>query len=226
MKTGIIKLKSITIITLFLSVMSLLAQTPDNQYSFDGNVKWMMLTESGIMVASTGEALVGIKPNQSDLHFKFERVKRVKEEHLEPVPNTPYLIIKPRGMFNHTVVIDVVKGKIIFDSKAENWQNGVTSRHFLYPDMKFVVAGAQKQEGTNKYIAGVGLYDLLTGKLINIYERKPANPMIGIPDIMGTNIIIPGLKNVKAYNISSGSEVWTADVKNAIQISSNVNPID
>jgi len=221
MKTGIIKLKSITIITLFLSVMSLLAQTPDNQYSFDGNVKWMMLTESGIMVASTGEALVGIKPNQSDLHFKFERVKRVKEEHLEPVPNTPYLIIKPRGMFNHTVVIDVVKGKIIFDSKAENWQNGVTSRHFLYPDMKFVVAGAQKQEGTNKYIAGVGLYDLLTGKLINIYERKPANPMIGIPDIMGTNIIIPGLKNVKAYNISSGSEVWTADVKNAIQISSN-----
>ncbi len=221
MKTGIVKLKSITIIILFLSVISLAAQTPDNQYSFDGNVKWMMLTESGIMVASTGEALVGIKPNQSDLHFKFERVKRVKEEHLEPVPNTPYLIIKPRGMFNHTVVIDVVKGKIIFDSKAENWQNGVASRHFLYPDMKFVVAGAQKQEGTNKYIAGVGLYDLLTGKLINIYERKPANPMIGIPDIMGTNIIIPGLKNVKAYNISSGNEVWTADVKNAVQISSN-----
>ncbi len=197
------------------------AETPDYQYNFDGNVKWMMLTESGVMVASTGEALVGIKPNQQDLHFKFERVKKVKEEHLEPVPNTPYLIIKPRGLFNHTVVIDVVKGKIVFDSKAENWQNGVASRHFLYPDMKFIVTGAQKQEGSNKYISGVGMYDMLTGKLINIYERKPANPMIGVPDIMGDNIIIPGLKNVKAYNISSGNEVWTADVKNAVQISSN-----
>ncbi len=222
MKT--IKLKGLFVVTLlFLSITinAQKAETPDYQYNFDGNVKWMMLTESGVMVASTGEALVGIKPNQSDLHFKFERVKKVKEEHLEPVPNTPYLIIKPRGLFNHTVVIDVVKGKIVFDSKGENWQNGVTSRHFLYPDMKFVVNGAQKQEGSNKYIAGVGLYDLLSGKLVNIFERKPANAMIGVPDIMGNKIIIPGLKNVKAYDISSGNVVWTAEVKNAIQITSN-----
>ena len=197
------------------------AESPDYQYDFGGNVKWMMLTESGVMVASTGEALVGIKPHQKDLHFKFERVKKVKEEHLEPVPNTPYLIIKPRGVFNHTVVIDVVKGTIVFDSKAENWQNGVVSRHFIYPDMKFVVNGAQKQEGSNKYISGVGLYDMLTGKLVNIFERKPANAMIGLPDIMGDKIIIPGLKNVKAYNISSGSEVWTAEVKNATSIASS-----
>lgn len=197
------------------------AQSPDYQYNFDGNVKWMMLTESGVMVASTGEALVGIKPNQSDLHFKFERVKRVKEEHLEPVPNTPYLIIKPRGLFNHTVVLDVVKGTIVFDSKAEDWQNGVTSRHFIYPDMMFVVNGMHKEEGMGKYTQGVGLYDLKTGKLVNIFKRKASNLMVGVPDIMGDKIIIPGLKNVKAYNIGSGSEVWTAEVKNAVQITTN-----
>lgn len=218
------RLKSIIgslLLLISITINAQKAETPDYQYNFDGNVKWMMLTESGVMVASTGEALVGIKSHQKDLHFKFERVKKVKEEHLEPVPNTPYLIIKPRGLFNHTVVIDVVKGKIVFDSKAEDWQNGVTSRHFIYPDMKFVVNGAHKEEGLGQYTQGVGLYDLLTGKLVNIFKRKPANAMVGVPDIIGNNIIIPGLKNVKAYNMSSGNEVWTAEVKNAVQITTN-----
>ncbi|WP_299549370.1 hypothetical protein [Seonamhaeicola sp.] len=194
--------------------------TPNYQYAFDGQVKWLILHESGTLLASTGEALAGIRPNSSEVSFKMERLKRVKEEHLEFVPNTPYVIIKPRGIFMHTVVIDVVKGKIVFDSKAEDWQNGVTSRYFLYPEMMFVVNGMHK-EGGGKYTAGVGLYDLKTGKLVKIFERKPSNPMTGEPDIMGDNIIIPGLKNVECYSISSGAVKWTADVKNATNIITN-----
>jgi len=67
---------------------------PDYQYAFDGQVKWIILHESGTLLASTGEALAGIRPNSSEVSFKFERLKRVKEEHLEFVPNTPYLIVK------------------------------------------------------------------------------------------------------------------------------------
>ncbi|MFL1013133.1 hypothetical protein [Flavisericum labens] len=193
---------------------------PDYQYAFDGQVKWLILHESGTLLASTGEALTGIRPNSHEVSFKLERLKRVKEEHLEFVPNTPYVIIKPRGIFMHTVVVDVVKGKIVFDSKAENWQNGVSSRHFLGPEMMFVVNGMHKEEG-NKYTAGVGLYDLKTGKLVNIFERKPTNPMIGQPDIMGDNIIIPGMKNVECYSISSAVVRWTADIKNATSIVTN-----
>jgi len=195
--------------------------SPDYQYAFDGQVKWMILHESGTLLASTGEALAGIRPNSSEVSFKFERLKRVKEEHLEFVPNTPYLIVKPRGMFMHTVVIDVVKGKIVFDSKAENWKNGVTSRHFLGPEMMFVVNGTHKEEGQGQYTGGVGLYDLKTGKLVKIFERKPSNPMTGVPDIMGDNIVIPGLKNVECYSISSGAVKWTAEVKNATSILTN-----
>lgn len=195
--------------------------TPDYQYSFDGQVKWMILHESGTLLASTGEALAGIRPNSSEVSFKIDRLKRVKEEHLQFVPNTPYLIVKPRGMFMHTVVVDVVKGKVVFDSKAENWQNGVSSRHFIGPEMMFVVNGAHKEEGLGQYTGGVGLYDLKTGKLVKIFERKASNPMTGQPDIMGDNIIIPGLKNVECYSISSGAVKWTADVKNATSIMSN-----
>ncbi|RED47903.1 putative pyrroloquinoline-quinone binding quinoprotein [Seonamhaeicola aphaedonensis] len=195
--------------------------TPDYQYAFDGQVKWLMLHESGTLLASTGEALAGIRPNSSEVSFKLERLKRVKEEHLEFVPNTPYVIIKPRGIFMHTVVIDVVKGKIVFDSKAENWQNGVTSRYFLYPEMMIVVNGMHKEEGLGNYTAGVGMYDLKTGKLVKIFERKGTNPMTGEPDILGDDIIIPGLKNVECYSISSGAVKWTADVKNATSIVTN-----
>lgn len=197
------------------------SQDPSNQYDFDGSVKWMMLTESGVLVASTGEALVGIKPNESKPFFKFDRLKRVKEEHLEPVPGTPYLIIKPRGIILHTTVVDVVKGKMVFDSKAEDWKGGVSSRHFIGPEMMFVVNGMKKMDGAGQYKQGVGLYDLKTGELVKIFERKATNLMVGRPDVFGDQIIIPGVKNVECYDIKSGAVKWTADVKNATSISSN-----
>ncbi len=194
---------------------------PDYQYEFDGQVKWMILHESGTLIASTGEALVGIRPNSKVVSFSIDRLKRIKEENLELVPNTPYLIIKPRGMFMHTAVIDVVKGKMVFDSKAEDWKGGVTSRHFIGPEMMFVVNGMHKEEGLGQYKQGVGLYDLKTGKLVKIFERKATNPMSGRPDIMGDNIIIPGVKNIECYSISTGTVKWTTDVKNATSIMAN-----
>ena len=204
-----------------LLVTSVQAQSPDHQYNFSGQVKWMMLHESGTLIASTGEALIGIRPNSNDVSFMFDRLKRVKEENLEPVLGTPYLIIKPKGLIQHTSVVDVIKGKLVFDSKREDWKGGVTSRYFIGPEMMFVVNGMHKEEGVGKYKQGVGLYDLKIGKLIKIFERKAANLMVGRPDIFGNNIIIPGIKNVECYDIATGAVKWTAAVKNATEISSN-----
>ena len=222
MKTLFNQSRSLVKVAMLFIAASLFAQktTPDYQYNFDGQVKWMLLHESGTLLASTGEALVGIRPNSNEVSFKIDRLKRIKEEHLELVPNTPYLIIKPRGMFMHTVVVDVVKGKMMFDSKAEDWQNGVTSRHFIFPNM-FVVNGMHKEEGLGQYKQGVGLYDLTSGELVKIFERKASNQMVGRPDIMGDNIIIPGTKNIECYDIKSGVVKWTSDIKNATSISTN-----
>ena len=216
-------LKKCVVVALVLSATSLIAQAPDHQYDFDGQVKWMLLHESGTLIASTGEALVGIKPNQSNLHFKLDRLKKVKEENLELVPGTPYLIIKPKGLLNqgHVSVVDVVKGIIVFDTRDADWQGGVSSRYFISPEMMLVVNGMHRDKGLGKYTQGVGLYDLKSGELVKLFKRKASNVMVGVPDIKGDMIIIPGLKNVKAYTISSGSEVWTADVKNATRISSD-----
>lgn len=197
------------------------AQNADYNYTFDGQVKWMLLTDTGTLLASTGEALVGIKPNSNEVSFKIDRLKKVKEENLEFVPGTPYLIIKPKGMMTHTSVVDLITGKMVFDSKKEKWQGGVTSRHFITPEMKLVVNGMHKEEGLGQYKAGVGLYDMLDGKLIRVFERKSGNPMSGKPDIMGDDIIIPGVKNITCYSISSGAVKWEAEVKNATRIISN-----
>ncbi|WP_457618689.1 hypothetical protein [Lutibacter sp.] len=197
------------------------AQNADYNYTLDGQVKWMLLTDTGTLLASTGEALVGIKPNSSEVSFKIDRLKKVKEENLEFVPGTPYLIIKPKGMMTHTSVVDLITGKMVFDSKKEKWQGGVTSRHFITPEMKLVVNGMRKEEGLGQYKAGVGLYDMLDGKLIRVFERKSGNPMSGKPDIMDDDIIISGVKNITCYSISSGAVKWEAGVKNATRIISN-----
>ena len=214
-------LKKCALSLFLLGTLSVGSQNPpDYQYQFDGSVKWMMVHNSGTLIASTGEALVGIRPNNDKISFSIDRLKRVKQENLELVPNTPYLIIKPRGLFQHTSVVDVVKGTMAFDSKAEDWQNGVTSRHFIYPN-KFVVNGMHKEEGKGKYTQGVGLYDLTTGELVKIYERKPTNLMVGRPDIMGDNIIIPGVRNIACYATKTGEIKWNSDIKNATSIITN-----
>jgi hypothetical protein len=195
----------------------------DYQYTFDGQVKWLMLHESGTLIASTGEALVGIRPNSNEVSFKLNRLKKVKEENLELVPGTPYLIVKPKGLLNqgHVSVVDVVKGKIVFDTRDSDWQGGASSRYFISPEMMLVVNGMHREKGLGQYRQGVGLYDLKTGKLVNIFERKASNPMVGKPDILGDNIIIPGVKNIECYSISSAAVKWTADIKNATSITTN-----
>ncbi len=213
-------LKKLLGILFLLSICPISAQDADYNYTFDGQVKWMLLTDTGTLLASTGEALVGIKPNSSEISFKIDRLKKVKKENLEFVPGTPYLIIKPKGMMLHTSVVDLMNGKMVFDSKEENWQNGVSSRYFISPEMKFVVNGMHK-EGAGQYTAGVGLYDMLTGDMVRIFERKASNPMSGRPDIMGDDIVIPGLKNISCYSISSGALKWESEVKNATQITTN-----
>lgn len=218
---NISNLNSILYVIIIFCTSLVSAQNADYNYTFDGQVKWMLLTDTGTLLASTGEALVGIKPNTSEIAFKIDRLKKVKEENLEFVPGTPYLIIKPKGMLLHTSVVDLMNGKMVFDSKAEDWKGGVQSRHFISPEMKFVVNGMKKMEGQGQYKGGVGLYDMLTGELVRIFERKGGNPMSGKPDIMGDDIIIPGLKNIICYSISSGAVKWVSDVKNATQIITN-----
>ena len=75
----------IALITTFVSAQSI--DTPTHDYTFDGQVKWMLLTETGTLLASTGEALVGIKPNSKELAFKIDRLKKVKEEYLHSARN-------------------------------------------------------------------------------------------------------------------------------------------
>ncbi len=221
MKTIFLLNKNLFFIFLITSIGTITSQEADYNYNFEGQVKWMLLTETGTLLASTGEALVGIKPNSNEVAFKIDRLKKVKEENLEFVPGTPYLIIKPKGMMMHTSVVDLMNGKMVFDSKEENWQNGVSSRHFISPEMKFVVNGSHKEEGLGQYKAGVGLYDMLTGDMVRIFERKAGNPMSGKPDIMGDDIVIPGVKNITCYSISSGAVKWESEVKNSTQIITN-----
>lgn len=82
----------ILVICLLINSITSIAQDADYTYTFDGQVKWMLLTDTGTLLASTGEALVGINPHSQEVDFKIDRLKKVKEENLEFVPGTPYLM--------------------------------------------------------------------------------------------------------------------------------------
>jgi len=207
---------------LFLTVQVLIGQKTNPQYTYKMNsqVKWMMLTESGTLVASTGSALIGIYPNSSNVSFAIDDINGIPKENVQSIANTPYLLITSKGAIKKVWVVDVIAGKLVFSSKAENWKNGVYSKFFIYPD-KLVVNGMHKEKGLGQYRIGVGLYSLISGKLIQIFERKANNAMSGRPDILDDKIIIPGLKTITSYSISTGKEIWQAKVKNANSIITN-----
>lgn len=213
--------KMFLILTLFSFSIGFSQKTsPDYTYKMTGQVKWMMLTEAGTLVASTGDALVGIEPNSATISFKLNAIKNIPKENVSAIANTPYLLVTSKGAIKKVWVVDVISGKVVFNSKAENWKNGVYSKFFIYPD-KLVVNGMHKEKGLGQYKIGVGLYSLIDSKLIQIFERKSSNAMSGRPDILGDKIIIPGVKTIASYSISSGKEIWQAKVKNANSIITN-----
>jgi len=153
--------KMFLILTLFSFSIGFSQKTsPDYTYKMTGQVKWMMLTEAGTLVASTGDALVGIEPNSATISFKLNAIKNIPKENVSAIANTPYLLVTSKGAIKKVWVVDVISGKVVFNSKAENWKNGVYSKFFIYPD-KLVVNGMHKEKGLGQYKIGVGLYSLI-----------------------------------------------------------------
>ena len=57
------------------------AQTPDFKYEV-GNIKWMQMTDPGTFLVSTSKGIYGIKPNQAQPAFLFDKRKNIKQENL------------------------------------------------------------------------------------------------------------------------------------------------
>ncbi|HEY8388889.1 MAG TPA: hypothetical protein VIK74_09810, partial [Parasegetibacter sp.] len=134
---------------------------PDFTYDLGGKIEMMKLTEAGILLVTGGGGLVGIKAGDTKPHFVFQEYGKVKEEELEFVPRSPYVIVNQGGLMSQKKsVIDYVAGKLLFATEEKGWKQ-LFGLNVLLPQNKLVVNGTRtmKEGGA----MAVGVYDLGTG---------------------------------------------------------------
>ncbi|WP_297336231.1 PQQ-binding-like beta-propeller repeat protein [Algoriphagus sp.] len=210
---------------------SIWAQTaPSYTYDIGGKIEKMTLTDAGVLLINGSNGLAGIRPGADSPHFNFAEYGKIKEEEMELVPLSPYVILTQGGksqipgtIFANSkrTVIDVITGKKVFVTEENGWKQIAQLKIFL-PENKLVVVGnREKSEGE---ILAVGIYDMASGKQEGFANLDPnagkvrsaaAIPMSsGAPFLLQDQVFVPTTKGVVSANVSNGSIIWENEVKN------------
>lgn len=209
------KLNKLLIFALMLSVTIVNAQKSDPNFIYDvgGSIEKMTVTDSGVLLITHGQGLAGIKPGQKELVFNFDDYGKVKEEEINIIPNTPYVMVGQMGFGGISAkqsVIDMITGNRVFDTKANGWK-AAQQPTLLMPQNKLIVTG--QRTAKENYAQAVGIYDMGTGKEEKLFTLKGFDIMVGKPSIIDGGLIIPAGKGLIRIDMATGNESWTAKLK-------------
>src|SRR5690606_5102929 len=141
-------MKRLLVLPLVVFMMQAWGQktTPEHLYDMGGKIDFFNLSESGVLVVAGGSGLAGILPGAEKPHFVFTEYGKVKEEELEFVTASPYVIVNQGSLLtSKKTVIDLVTGKVLFATEDNGWRNIAQAKVFL-PQNKLVVIGNRSKK--------------------------------------------------------------------------------
>lgn len=104
-----------------ISTQAVVAQAPEWDVAPKGNYKWMTVHQSGMLLVYTSEGLQGIDPETHKVEWTLPDLPIKDADDLLDVENTPFIKIEKDSKIpgqDQTLVIDVTRGLILFDSKV------------------------------------------------------------------------------------------------------------
>jgi len=191
------------------TTMAQKAEAPNYTYDVGGNIEKMILTDSGVLLVTHGNGLAGIKPGKEGLVFNFDDYGKVKEEELNIIPSTPYVMVGQTGFGGISAkqsVIDVVSGQRVFDTKANGWK-AANQPTLMLPQNKLIVSGQRSSK--ENFAQAIGIYDMATGKEEKLFTLKGYDVLTGRPSIFDGGLIIPTAKGLTRIDMATGNESWT-----------------
>ncbi|WP_092468978.1 outer membrane protein assembly factor BamB family protein [Winogradskyella thalassocola] len=230
MKALFINSQKLIMLVLLLSTTLLFAQkaeTPDHNYDLGSKINEMTLTMGGVLVVATNDGLVGIKPTESQPVFTFNDFGKLKPEETDFIQGSPYVVVsqgvgsKFAGLTKtKRAVIDYIRGRVIFNSESDNW-NQIYSCNVVLPQNKLIVSGIQKEgDKFEKITPKVAVYDLATSKLdYSFFLDKPGRvgmakdfSITGLPLLLKDFLIIPTAQGLLAKS-HNGDDLWQTKIK-------------
>lgn len=228
--------KNILFFLSFLVSLTLSAQNTiaDLKVNISSKVNSLELTDAGTVILSTNDGIVGVYHENAEPVFEFNDYGKIKEESYQLIPNSPYLLVSDGGfggMKQKRAVINYYDGKVIFDSKDQNWGQ-IFTETVLIPENKLVVSGFQKGGDKSENVTPkIAVYDLETGNVdFSFFLLEPgkvsmkAYMVTGDAVIWEDKIIVPTSQGVIAKSFK-GETIWENDVKNITNIVVGKNAI-
>ena len=206
--------KTLLLLNLLLASLVMLSQ-PAKEWSkkFSGNVKWYQISDAGILIVCTGDALYGLNPETGTETWKIDKLDDVKEENYDPIEGTPYAALIKNKFFKgveHTI-IDVAAGKVIASSPDFDIMNIVKRIHIKELNA-MMLYGFSKSNGKPTMV----MFSLADGH--KIWEQKKlfdknSEEVVSNGLAVDDGIFIATTKNIYKLNPASGEVLWSVDRK-------------
>ena len=207
------KLFSILLTIILVNVVFAQQSAEEWTKKFPGNVKWYQISDAGILVVCTGDALYGLNPDSGEEAWKIDNLDDIKEENYDPIEGTPYAaLIKSKMMTGaqHTI-IDVVTGKLLANTKDLE-MTFVTKRIHITELNSMMFYGMAKNNGKPLMM----MISLADGHKVweqqKLFDKKTEEVT---SNGLATNdgIYIATTKNIYKLNQQTGEILWSVDMK-------------
>lgn len=198
----------------FLS-LTIFAQTPAKEWvkKFPGNVKWYQISDAGILIVCTGDALYGLNPETGEEAWKIDKLDDIKEENYDAVEGTPYAALIKSSMMKgaqHTI-IDIATGKVVASSPDFDIMN-ILKRIHIKELNAMMMYGFSKSNGKPTMV----MFSLADGHKIweqkKLFEKN-SEEVVSNGLSVDDGIYVATTKNLYKLNSTTGDIIWSQDRK-------------
>ncbi len=205
------------LIACILLAGNLLAQkNTDWTKNFPSKIKWYKITDAGILVVGTNDALYGITPADGKEAWKIDDIENIQEENYDPIEGTPYIVLAKRGLFkSNNKIVDVVTGKMITNT-ADLGLTAITKRIYLMKTNAVLFYG----------IGNTGKPTLMKVSLASgekLWEQsklfeKNSEQIVSEAGETEDGIFIATNRNIYKLNKQSGEVLYSIDMKSDLPV--------
>lgn len=196
---------------------SLIAQKGNDwTKTFPSKVKWYKITDAGVLVVGTNDALYGVSSSDGKEIWKIDQIENIQEENYDPIEGTPYIVLAKRGLTKSVnSIVDVVTGKLIVNTKDLGMQV-LQKRIYLMKQNAVLFYGA----GSNgkPLLMKVNLAD---GQKVweqsKLFEKN-SEQIVSEAGETASGLFIATNRNIYKLNNQTGEILYSLDMKSDLPV--------
>jgi outer membrane protein assembly factor BamB len=200
----------------FTGIISVAQNKNDWTKTFPSKVKWYKITDAGVLVVGTNDALYGVNPSDGKEMWKDDDIENIQEENYDPIEGTPYIVLAKKGLIKSSnKIVDVVTGKEVANTKTLGLMQ-VTKRIYLMKSnaVLFLGLGSNGKPVLMKINLADGSKVWEQQKLF----EKNSEQIVSEAGEVKDGFFIATNKNIYKLNAQTGEIIYSVDMKSDLPV--------